>query len=42
MKDAQSFSVTVEKGDIVVMGSDGLSDNLVSLETARRDYRPVA
>jgi hypothetical protein len=23
------------------MGSDGLSDNLVSLETARRDYRPV-
>jgi protein phosphatase PTC7 len=41
MKDAQSFSVTVEKGDIVVMGSDGLSDNLVSLETARRDHRPV-
>lgn len=30
MKDAQLFSVDVEKGDIVVMGSDGLSDNLVS------------
>jgi hypothetical protein len=25
----------------VVMGSDGLSDNLVSLETARRGYRRV-
>ncbi|KAG0742059.1 hypothetical protein G6F57_006539 [Rhizopus arrhizus] len=27
-KDAQSFTVRVEKGDIIIMGSDGLFDNL--------------
>lgn len=31
MKDAQAFTVVVEKGDIIVMGSDGMSDNLVSV-----------
>ena len=30
MKDAQLSKFEVEKGDIVIMGSDGLSDNLVS------------
>jgi hypothetical protein len=30
MKDAQRFDVRVEKGDLVVVGSDGLMDNLVS------------
>ena len=29
MKDAQLSKFEVEKGDIVIMGSDGLSDNLV-------------
>ncbi|KAI8983865.1 phosphatase 2C-like domain-containing protein [Pilobolus umbonatus] len=27
-KDAQCFTVSVEKGDIIIMGSDGLYDNL--------------
>lgn len=31
MKDAQLSKFEVEKGDIVIMGSDGLSDNLVCL-----------
>ncbi|KAI8639769.1 phosphatase 2C-like domain-containing protein [Parasitella parasitica] len=31
-KDAQSFTVTVEKGDIIIMGSDGLFDNLFDKE----------
>lgn len=31
MKDAEYYEVQVEKGDIVVMCSDGLSDNLVRL-----------
>lgn len=35
MKDAQRYDVSVSKGDIVVLGSDGLMDNLVSC--ARRD-----
>jgi hypothetical protein len=30
MKDAMSWQVPVEKEDIVVLGSDGLMDNLVS------------
>jgi hypothetical protein len=30
MKDAMSFRVPVEREDIVVLGSDGLIDNLVS------------
>jgi serine/threonine protein phosphatase PrpC len=29
MKDAEYYEVQVEEGDIVVMCSDGLSDNLV-------------
>lgn len=29
MKDAMSFRVPVEREDIVVLGSDGLLDNLV-------------
>ena len=33
MKDAQLSKFEVEKGDIVIMGSDGLSDNLVCLLT---------
>ncbi|KAI8375311.1 phosphatase 2C-like domain-containing protein [Choanephora cucurbitarum] len=31
-KDAQSFTVAVEKGDIIIMGSDGLFDNLFDKE----------
>ncbi|KAI9475796.1 MAG: phosphatase 2C-like domain-containing protein [Benjaminiella poitrasii] len=31
-KDAQSFTVAIQKGDIVVMGSDGLYDNLFDKE----------
>ncbi|KAL7336075.1 hypothetical protein PS15p_201447 [Mucor circinelloides] len=31
-KDAQSFTVAVEKGDIIIMGSDGLFDNLFDRE----------
>ncbi|KAI7905854.1 phosphatase 2C-like domain-containing protein [Cokeromyces recurvatus] len=31
-KDAQSFTVAIEKGDIVIMGSDGLFDNLFDKE----------
>lgn len=31
MKDAMRFDVGVKKGDIVVLGSDGLMDNLVSV-----------
>lgn len=34
MKDAQAFNVTVEKGDVIIMGSDGLSDNLVCIDGA--------
>jgi hypothetical protein len=30
MKDAMSFRIPVEREDIVVLGSDGLMDNLVS------------
>lgn len=30
MKDAMRFDVPVKKGDIVVVGSDGLMDNMVS------------
>ncbi|CAO3656787.1 unnamed protein product [Mucor hiemalis] len=30
--DAQSFTVAVEKGDIIIMGSDGLFDNLFDKE----------
>lgn len=30
MKDAQRFDVGVGRGDVVVVGSDGLMDNLVS------------
>jgi hypothetical protein len=30
MKDAMRFEVGVERGDLVVLGSDGLMDNLVS------------
>jgi hypothetical protein len=30
MKDAMSWQVPVEKEDVVVLGSDGLMDNLVS------------
>lgn len=30
MKDAMSWSVPVEREDVVVLGSDGLMDNLVS------------
>jgi len=30
MKDAARYDVEVMKGDIVVLGSDGLMDNLVS------------
>jgi protein phosphatase PTC7 len=35
MKDAQKFSVGVEQGDIVVVGSDGLMDNLVRSQLGR-------
>ncbi|ORE11744.1 protein serine/threonine phosphatase 2C [Rhizopus microsporus var. microsporus] len=31
-KDAQTFTVRIEKGDIIVMGSDGLFDNLFDRE----------
>ncbi|KAG2195810.1 hypothetical protein INT47_010020 [Mucor saturninus] len=31
-KDAQAFTVAVEKGDIIIMGSDGLFDNLFDKE----------
>ncbi|KAI8882367.1 protein serine/threonine phosphatase 2C [Backusella circina FSU 941] len=31
-KDAESFTVRVQKGDIVIMGSDGLFDNLFDKE----------
>jgi hypothetical protein len=34
MKDAQAFNVAVEKGDVIIMGSDGLSDNLVCINCA--------
>jgi putative cell wall-binding protein len=30
MKDAMAFRIPVEREDIVVLGSDGLIDNLVS------------
>jgi protein phosphatase PTC7 len=30
MKDAEKSEVEVEKGDVVVLGSDGLMDNLVN------------
>ena len=30
MKDAMSFRIPVESEDIVILGSDGLIDNLVS------------
>lgn len=43
MKDAMSFRFPVEREDIVVLGSDGLMDNLVSypsitIETANEQY----
>lgn len=31
MKDAKRYDVGVGKGDVVVLGSDGLMDNLVRL-----------
>ena len=31
MKDAKRYDVGVGKGDVVVLGSDGLMDNLVGL-----------
>jgi serine/threonine protein phosphatase PrpC len=34
MKDAQRFQVEVEREDVVVVGSDGLMDNLVSFKNA--------
>jgi len=37
MKDAQRYDVSVSKGDIVVLGSDGLMDNLVSCRDVRSD-----
>lgn len=37
MKDAEYYEVQVEKGDIVVMCSDGLSDNLVRMRYANRE-----
>lgn len=30
MKDAKRYDINVRKGDVVVVGSDGLMDNLVS------------
>jgi hypothetical protein len=33
MKDAMSWQVPVEKEDVVVLGSDGLMDNLVSFSS---------
>jgi hypothetical protein len=33
MKDAKQYNVGVEKGDVVIVGSDGLMDNLVGLGT---------
>ena len=36
MKDAKQYEVEVEKGDVVIVGSDGLMDNLV------RPHRGVA
>lgn len=43
MKDAQRFTVEVEKEDVVVVGSDGLMDNLVSarFRMGRRRDRSV-
>jgi hypothetical protein len=37
MKDAQRFTVEVEKEDVVVVGSDGLMDNLVSAGSRSED-----
>ncbi len=34
MKDAKRYDVGVSKGDVVVLGSDGLMDNLVSAAIA--------
>jgi len=30
MKDARRYDVGVDRGDVVILGSDGLMDNLVS------------
>jgi protein phosphatase PTC7 len=39
MKDAMSFRIPVEREDIVVLGSDGLMDNLVSYSFLSRHTR---
>lgn len=39
MKDAEYYEVQVEEGDIVVMCSDGLSDNLVCHLEPFRSFR---
>ncbi|KAI8975581.1 phosphatase 2C-like domain-containing protein [Mycotypha africana] len=41
-KDAQTFTVAVEKGDIIIMGSDGLFDNLFDGEILSIVKRQVA
>lgn len=33
MKDAKRYDITVEREDVVIVASDGLMDNLVSLQT---------
>jgi len=38
MKDAKRYDVSVGRGDVVVLGSDGLWDNLVSFWLVLANY----